>query len=105
MLCRVTLLASIPSPHSGTVDIGPVTIHMYGLMLLLARWAAPLLWVEGRQTDVARHWGDRYPRAEFEARLAVVPRVERVVLEDCGHMLHLDQPRALAEALLAFLER
>ncbi len=29
-------LAYIPSPHSGTIDIGPLTIHMYGLMLLLA---------------------------------------------------------------------
>ncbi len=27
-------LASIPSPSSGTVDLGPLTIHMYGLMLL-----------------------------------------------------------------------
>jgi phosphatidylglycerol---prolipoprotein diacylglyceryl transferase len=32
----VTFLASIPSPHSGTVDIGPFTIHLYGVMLLLA---------------------------------------------------------------------
>jgi len=32
----VTLLAHIPSPHSGTIDVGPLTIHMYGLMLLLA---------------------------------------------------------------------
>jgi prolipoprotein diacylglyceryl transferase len=32
----VTLLAHIPSPHSGTIDLGPLTIHMYGLMLLLA---------------------------------------------------------------------
>jgi prolipoprotein diacylglyceryl transferase len=29
-------LAFIPSPHSGTIDVGPLTIHMYGLMLLLA---------------------------------------------------------------------
>ena len=29
-------LASIPSPHTGTIDLGPVTVHMYGLMLLLA---------------------------------------------------------------------
>ena len=44
------LLASIPSPSSGTLDLGPVTIHMYGLMLLAgiaaciaitgARWVA-----------------------------------------------------------------
>jgi prolipoprotein diacylglyceryl transferase len=29
-------LASIPSPSSGVVDVGPLHIHMYGLMLLLA---------------------------------------------------------------------
>jgi prolipoprotein diacylglyceryl transferase len=32
----VSFLASIPSPSSGTIDLGPFTIHMYGLMLLLA---------------------------------------------------------------------
>jgi prolipoprotein diacylglyceryl transferase len=32
----VLLLASIPSPHSGVLNIGPLHIHMYGLMLLLA---------------------------------------------------------------------
>src|SRR2546427_4865010 len=36
-MARVTqLVASFPSPHSGTLDLGPLTIHMYGLMLLLA---------------------------------------------------------------------
>ena len=28
------VLASIPSPSSGTLELGPLTIHMYGLMLL-----------------------------------------------------------------------
>ena len=32
----MTFLANIPSPSSGTIDVGPVTIHMYGLMLLIA---------------------------------------------------------------------
>jgi prolipoprotein diacylglyceryl transferase len=32
----VTFLASIPSPHSGTIDVGPFSIHLYGVMLLLA---------------------------------------------------------------------
>jgi prolipoprotein diacylglyceryl transferase len=32
----VTLLATIPSPHSGTIDVGPLSIHLYGVMLLLA---------------------------------------------------------------------
>jgi prolipoprotein diacylglyceryl transferase len=32
----VSFLASIPSPSSGTVELGPLTIHMYGLTLLVA---------------------------------------------------------------------
>jgi len=73
---------------------------------VLACWreiAAPVLWVEGAQTDIAKWWGDRYPRAEFESRLAQVPTLQRHRLEDCGHMLHHDQPEALAAALTAFL--
>ena len=30
------VIASIPSPHTGTIDLGPFVVHMYGLMLLLA---------------------------------------------------------------------
>jgi prolipoprotein diacylglyceryl transferase len=30
------VIASIPSPSNGTLDLGPLTLHMYGLMLLLA---------------------------------------------------------------------
>jgi prolipoprotein diacylglyceryl transferase len=33
------VLGSIPSPHSNVVHLGPLTIHMYGLMLLLAIFA------------------------------------------------------------------
>jgi prolipoprotein diacylglyceryl transferase len=40
-------LASIPSPGSGTLDLGPFTIHMYGLTLLLAIIAAT--YVAGRR--------------------------------------------------------
>jgi pimeloyl-ACP methyl ester carboxylesterase len=64
---------------------------------------APLLWVEGRQTDITKFWGTRYPRSDFEERLGVVKGVRREVLDDCGHMLHLDQPEALAALIDAFL--
>ena len=43
-VARVSL-AFIPSPHSGTIDLGPLTIHMYGLMLLLA--IAACIWLTG----------------------------------------------------------
>jgi pimeloyl-ACP methyl ester carboxylesterase len=65
--------------------------------------AAPVLWVEGDRTDMSKWWGDRYPRADFEARLGVVPDVERVRIENAGHMLHHDQPEALARHMERFL--
>jgi pimeloyl-ACP methyl ester carboxylesterase len=65
---------------------------------------APLLWVEGDRTDVAKFWGNRYPRADFDARLAVVANVTKAVLSPAGHMLHHDQPEALARQLDAFLD-
>jgi pimeloyl-ACP methyl ester carboxylesterase len=73
---------------------------------VLACWqriAAPLLWVEGDRTDVSKWWGDRYPRSDFDARLALVPQAERQVLSPAGHMLHHDQPEALAAHLARFL--
>ena len=64
---------------------------------------APVLWVEGDQTDTARWWGTRYSKAEFHERLNVVRNVERHRLSPAGHMLHHDQPEALAQRLEAFL--
>jgi pimeloyl-ACP methyl ester carboxylesterase len=73
---------------------------------VLACWrqiTAPVLWVEGANTDTTVWWGDRYPRSDFEQRIAVVPQLERELLPDCGHMLHHDQPERLARRLEAFL--
>jgi prolipoprotein diacylglyceryl transferase len=41
------VLASIPSPPTGVFHVGPFTIHMYGVMLLLAIAAA--VWLTGRR--------------------------------------------------------
>ncbi len=47
-LPMAAVTASIPSPHSGVVQLGPLTIHMYGLMLLLAIVACIVLTVVRR---------------------------------------------------------
>ncbi|MFT3664890.1 alpha/beta fold hydrolase [Piscinibacter sp.] len=80
--------------------------QLYRVDEVLACWKrieAPLLWVEGDRTDVAKWWGHRYPRSEFEQRLAVVAKVQRQLLAPAGHMLHHDQPEALAQRLETFL--
>jgi pimeloyl-ACP methyl ester carboxylesterase len=80
---------------------------LYRVEEILESWklvVAPLLWVEGDRTDVSKWWGDRYSKEEFHERLSVVPGpVERHVLSPCGHMLHHDQPQALAQRLSLFL--
>ncbi len=43
----IALLASIPSPSRGTIDVGPFVIHMYGLMLLAGIVAC--IWITGRR--------------------------------------------------------
>jgi pimeloyl-ACP methyl ester carboxylesterase len=81
---------------------------LYQVDEVLATWrriAAPLLWVEADSTELAQWWGQRYSKAEFHERLAVVPQVDRHVLADCGHMLHHDQPRALAALIDNFLDQ
>jgi prolipoprotein diacylglyceryl transferase len=42
---RADLLASIPSPSTSTVSLGPLTVHMYGLTLLVA--IAACVWLTG----------------------------------------------------------
>lgn len=79
---------------------------LYRVDEVLACWrqiGAPLLWVEGADTDITKWWGDRYPRADFEARLVAVREVQRETLAECGHMLHHDQPERLAALIERFL--
>ena len=69
------------------------------------RITAPLLWVRGRPHRHVAAGGAGASRASSSTqRLAVVPQVQRVLLSDAGHMLHHDQPEALALALQRFLD-
>jgi len=85
--------------------VNPVLYQKAEVLQCWQRIEAPLLWVEGDRSDMTRFWGTRYPRADFDARLAVVRQVERHVLAPAGHMLHHDQPDALALRVDAFLDR
>ena len=43
----MSIVASIPSPSDGTLDIGPLSIHAYGLMIALGVIAG--VWLAGRR--------------------------------------------------------
>jgi len=86
--------------------VNPVLSRAEEVVACWQRITAPLLWIEGDDTEVLRRWAGRYTRAEFEARLgAVAGPLERHVLSPAGHMLHHDQPVALAARVEAFLDR
>lgn len=57
------VLASIPSPSTGVFRLGPLTLHMYGVMLLLA--IAACIWLTGVRW--ARFGGD----ADLVFRVAI----------------------------------
>ncbi len=82
--------------------INPVPNRATEVVATWARISAPLLWVQGSGSRLDSYWGGRYSLEEFQARLANVPDVRRLQLDDAGHMLHHDQPEALARALSAF---
>ena len=84
--------------------VNPILARKEEALECWKRINAPLLWVQGDRTDMRQWWGERYTQAEFDERLAVVPNVQRRVLSPAGHMLHHDQPEALAAQLEAFLD-
>jgi pimeloyl-ACP methyl ester carboxylesterase len=64
---------------------------------------APVLWVEGTGNEHDLWWRGKYTKTEFHERLDQVADVTRETLAGAGHMLHHDQPEALAELLARFL--
>ena len=73
------------------------------VLALYARITAPVLAVEATDNSLQKWWGDRYALAEYHQRLQAVPRVQTAVIDDAGHMLHHDQPEALARLVESFL--
>lgn len=87
--------------HKG---VSPTLYQVEEALALWQRITAPVLWVDGALTDLAAIWGTRYTREEFETRLATLRApLTRARLPASGHMLHHDEPEALAAHIERFL--
>jgi pimeloyl-ACP methyl ester carboxylesterase len=64
---------------------------------------APTLVVEAQDNEMQRWYQGKYTLEEFHQRLKAVPNCQVQTLADCGHMLHHDQPQALARMIESFL--
>jgi pimeloyl-ACP methyl ester carboxylesterase len=67
------------------------------------RISAPVLSVTAGDDSLARWWKGTYTLQDFQERLRCVPQLESTVINDAGHMLHHDQPDALAREIERFL--
>ena len=87
--------------------------NLYKLEETYAVWRnirAPTLWVAAAESHIPR-WLNDHPEGEgavdsfagIERRLAHVPNGRMVTIADAGHMLHHDQPAAVAAAMESFL--
>jgi pimeloyl-ACP methyl ester carboxylesterase len=90
----------------------PTTYRMEELYAVWHAITAPVLWVAGAQSGIP-HWLDAHPEGEkpasdlagVRARMAHVPGARLVVVDDAGHMLHHDQPHAVARLIEPFLSQ
>ncbi len=65
--------------------------------------AAPTLMVEASDDRMTAWWRGQFTLAEHHERLKSVANLEIVQVPDCGHMLHHDQPQAVAALLEQFM--
>ncbi|MBY0455237.1 MAG: alpha/beta hydrolase [Burkholderiaceae bacterium] len=84
----------IPSPQLYRVD-EVLAVH--------SAISAPTLTVEAREDSMVQWWKGKYDLDEYHERLKVVPNYRTVVLDGAGHMLHHDQPQAVATLIEDFL--
>ncbi len=67
------------------------------------RITAPLLCVTGEEDSLKKWFGEQYKLEDFYERVSVVSNISHKQLANTGHMLHHDQPEALAQLVEAFL--
>lgn len=81
--------------------VNPVLNRLEELMACWRRITAPVLWISGAQSTAAGWRADS--SAQFAERKLAFKHFEETVLEDCGHMMHHDQPARLAAIIEQFL--
>ncbi len=73
------------------------SLRSWNIEGLLSAIRAPILAIQGR--------GDEYGTLEqVEGIRRLVPSAATLILEDCGHSPHRDQPAAVTHAVTAFVE-
>lgn len=67
------------------------------------RITMPTLAVEASDNSLELWWKGSYTLAQYHERLRALPQVEIARIDNAGHMLHHDQPQALAALIERFV--
>ncbi|MBA3504815.1 MAG: alpha/beta hydrolase [Betaproteobacteria bacterium] len=82
----------------------PTVYHLEEAFAIWRKIAAPTLWVAASESRIPKWLAKGAGGAEEVARrMAHIPGARLVTIENAGHMLHHDQPEAVAAALEPFL--
>lgn len=65
--------------------------------------STPTLMLEASDDSMAQWWKGAFTLAQHHERLKSVAHVETAQVHDCGHMLHHDQPQAVAQLIERFV--
>jgi pimeloyl-ACP methyl ester carboxylesterase len=88
----------------------PVVYRLEEVFAVWRRIKARTLWIAAEDSPIPA-WLDRHPEGEaatdslagVRQRMTNVPGATLVTIPDAGHMLHHDQPQAVARAIEAFI--
>lgn len=72
-------------------------------LAIFRRITAPTLMLEASDDSMAQWWKGAFTLAQHHERLKSVAHVEIAQVPDCGHMLHHDQPQAVAHLIEGFV--
>ncbi|NRR34405.1 alpha/beta hydrolase [Oxalobacteraceae bacterium] len=82
----------------------PLLYHVEEVMACWQAITAPVLWVEADDTNMWQWMGPKpEARIELTRRLGFLADVQTRMMVNAGHMLHHDQPAALARMIEEFL--
>ena len=80
--------------------INPVLYPLDEAKACWRRVSAPTLWVAGRDSVMMKPFAAN--PEDYQARMNCFAKVREVVIDNCGHNLHHDQPEQLAARLGEF---
>lgn len=85
-------------------NINPVLARLEEATACWRAITAPTLWVIASETDIISKWL-KEDDATFALRKQHFAHYSEAIVKNAGHMLHHDQPEALAEIIESFLDK